>query len=91
MLRYKVDILAALKSKGITARSVRHPGPYSGLFGQSIFHKLKTQDTSISFDVLNRLCIILECQPGDLIEFVENREAEREYYVWEKLSGDRDF
>lgn len=67
MLTYKIDIIDALKEKGINTTIARK----TGIFGQDTMRKFKNGDTKISLDVLNRLCCILEMQPRDLLKYVE--------------------
>ncbi len=64
-LRYKVDILKALKEKGYNTNKIRT----EGLLSQSTLQKFRNQQ-GISWDSLEVLCRLLECQPGDLIEYV---------------------
>lgn len=64
-LRYKVDILKALKEKGYNTNKIRT----EGLLSQSTLQKFRNQQ-GISWDSLEVLCRLLQCQPGDLIEYV---------------------
>ena len=63
-LRYKINILAALKEKGYNTNRLRT----EGLFSQSTFQKLR-EGKGLSWENIERLCALLECQPGDLIEY----------------------
>lgn len=40
---------------------------------QSISNLMNNQSTSIHFDTLEKLCNILECTPGDILELTERR------------------
>ena len=64
-LRYKKDILNALKEKGYNTNKIRT----EGLLSQSTLQKFRQQQ-GVSWENLETLCRLLECQPGDLIEFV---------------------
>lgn len=64
-LRYKEDILKALKEKGYNTNKIRT----EGLLSQSTLQKFRNQQ-GISWDSLEVLCRLLQCQPGDLIEYV---------------------
>jgi putative transcriptional regulator len=44
----------------------------SGLPSQTIRRQWKDESNGISFDTLIGLCIALDCQPGDLLEFVSD-------------------
>ena len=64
-LRYKVDVLTALKEKGYNTNKIRN----EGLLSQSTLQKFREQK-GVSWENLETLCHLLECQPGDLIEYV---------------------
>ncbi len=66
MLKYKVDILKALKEAGYSSYRIRQEKPIS----EGTMQKLRKQDTTITLESLNSICNILRCQPGDLIEWV---------------------
>ena len=46
----------------------------SKLMGQATYQALKAGNGSLSTDVLNRLCKEFNCQPGDLMEYVPDKE-----------------
>ena len=66
-LKYKVDVLAALKEKGYNTTVIRS----KGLLSQSTLQKFRNGQ-GVSWENLETLCALLECQPGELIEFVED-------------------
>ena len=68
-LRYKVDILAALKEKGYNTNRIRT----EGLLSQSTLQKFRNQQ-GVSWENLETLCALLECQPADLIEYVKEED-----------------
>ncbi|NBI73631.1 XRE family transcriptional regulator [Clostridiaceae bacterium] len=70
MLQYKIDIISELAKVGINTTIAKK----SGVFGQDTMRKFRNGDTSISLEILNRLCCILEMQPRDIIKFVETDE-----------------
>ena len=65
-LRYKIDVLNALKEKGYNTNKIRT----EGLLSQSTLQKFRNNQ-GVSWENLETLCKLLECQPGDLIEFVD--------------------
>lgn len=71
MLRYKLDVLEALKEKGFTTYKLRK----DKIIGESQIQKIRTGEIA-SKETLNLLCKILECQPGDLLEYVPDTETE---------------
>lgn len=67
MIRYKIDILSALKERGYTSYKIRK----EKLVGEAQLQKIR-QGEIVSKETLNTLCRILEKQPGDLIEYVKD-------------------
>ena len=68
-IRYKVDVLAELKKKGYSSTRIRE----EKLIGQSYLQQLRREEL-VSWKSLDTICSLLECQPGDLIEFVSVQE-----------------
>ncbi len=65
MLRYKVNVMELLKEKGYTSYRIRQ----EKLIGESQLQKIRSGEIA-SKETLNTLCRLLECQPGDLLEYV---------------------
>ena len=70
-IRYKLDILAELKKKGYSSTHIRE----EKLIGQSYLQQLRRGEL-VSWKTLDTICSLLECQPGDLIEYVEGTQQE---------------
>ena len=70
-IRYKLDILAELKKKGYSSTRIRE----EKLIGQSYLQQLRRGEL-VSWKTLDTICSLLECQPGDLIEYVEGTQQE---------------
>lgn len=66
MLVYKFDILEKLKEKGYSTYKIRK----ERLFGEATLTKFR-QGVIVSPDVLEVLCRVFECQPGDILEYRE--------------------
>ena len=64
MLQYKVDVLQALKEKGFTSYRLRQ----EKLIGERQLQQVR-EGVIVSPACLDKLCELLECQPGDLIEY----------------------
>ena len=64
-LVYKIVVLNALKEKGYNTNKIRT----EGLLSQSTLQKFRNKQ-GVSWENLETLCRLLECQPADLIEFV---------------------
>lgn len=65
-IRYKVDILAELKQRGYSSTRIRE----EKLIGQSYLQQLRHGEL-VSWKTMDTICSLLDCQPGDLIEYVE--------------------
>ena len=70
-LKWKVDILAKLKAAGYSTYKIRQ----DKIFGQRVVQQLRNGDP-VSWEVLSRLCNLLDCQPGDLVEFTKDETGE---------------
>lgn len=69
MLKYKFDVLSELKNRGYTSYRIRK----EKIFAESTLQKFRTGQV-ISADNLDSLCRCLECQPGDILEYVPDEE-----------------
>ena len=70
-MRYKIDVLNALKEKGYNTTRIRA----EGLLSQSTLQKFRNQQ-GVSWENLETLCRLLECQPGDLMEYAEDAQPD---------------
>ena len=68
-IKYKGDILAMLKEKGYNTTTLRR----EKLLAEGVIQSLRG-GKYISMDNLSRICHLLECQPADLIEYVEGAD-----------------
>lgn len=64
-MEYKIDILAKLKEKGYNTGRLRR----EKLLGEGTIQFLR-EGKLINMVSLERICAMLELQPGDIIEFV---------------------
>ena len=64
-IRYKIDILAELKKKGYSSTRIRE----EKLIGQSYLQQIRHGEI-VSWKTIDTICALLECQPGDLIEYI---------------------
>lgn len=65
-IRYKVEVLAALKDAGYSQNRIRN----EKLLGMSVLSKIRAGGLP-SWHELDVICGLLDCQPGDIIERVE--------------------
>ncbi len=65
MIKYKIDILSALKQIGYSTYKIKQEKIFNQSQLQQIRnHKLLTQDA------LNKVCMLLDCQPADILEYI---------------------
>ena len=64
-LRYKIDVVKALADVGYYPRKIRT----ERLLSESTLTKLRA-GVGVSWSNIETLCRLLQCQPGDLIEYV---------------------
>ena len=65
-IKYKGDILAMMKEKGYNTTKLRK----DKLLAEGVIQSLR-EGKYISMENLSRICHLLECQPADLIEYIE--------------------
>ncbi len=69
-IKYKIDILAKLKEKGYSSTRIRN----EKLIGQSYLQQLRHNEM-VSWKTIETICRLLNCQPGDILEYVEGMEG----------------
>lgn len=65
MIRYKMDIMKELKNAGYSTYKIRK----EKMLGEATLQKLR-EKKMVSFENLNTICKMLDCQPGDILEFI---------------------
>ena len=65
MIKYD-KLLALLKNKGYTTYRIRK----TGLLGGGTWTAVQAGGGELSIKTVDRLCRVLDCQPGDLMEYV---------------------
>lgn len=65
LIRYKVDVIDMLKNTGYSTYRIRK----EKILWESSLQRIRTGHVSIQ-DV-DRLCGLLHCQPGDIVEYVD--------------------
>ena len=66
-IRYRMDILAALKERGYSTYRLRK----EKILAESTVQALRRGDM-VSLDNISRICHMLHCQPGDLLEYYDS-------------------
>ncbi len=64
-------LLKLLEERGITSYTVKR----DKTIGQATFRKIK-EGGDIDTRTIEKLCRLLNCQPGDLMEYVDGEEGE---------------
>lgn len=72
-IQYKIDIMAELKKKGYSSTRIRE----EKLIGQSYLQQIRHGEL-VSWKIMNKICFLLDCQPGDLIEYVKDSQEASE-------------
>lgn len=67
---YKINVIQALKKAGYSTYKIRQ----DNLLSQSTVTKLNQGSTKITIDNLLTLCKLLNCQPGDLLEYIPDKD-----------------
>lgn len=65
MLRYKIDVLEKLKEAGYSSYRLRK----DKIIGEAQIQKIRTGEIA-SKETLNTVCRLLNCQPGDIMEYI---------------------
>ncbi len=70
---FKYDkLFELLKERGITTYKIKK----ENLISQAALTKMKNGNGNIDTRTLERLCALLHCQPGDILEYTEENERE---------------
>ena len=66
-VQYKIDILAQLKEHGYSTYRLRK----EKILGESVLQQIRNQEL-VSWSNIGTICRLLNCQPGDLVEYVNS-------------------
>lgn len=64
MLRYKIDVMAALAAAGYNSNTIRK----QKLIGEASLQDIRNGKV-VGIKYLEKLCSLLDLQPGDIIEY----------------------
>ena len=70
-IRYKIDVLSALKSKGYTTYRLRK----EKLIGESYVQQIRNGEL-VSWEIMTRLCNLLNCDISEIIHCVPDSSEE---------------
>lgn len=65
-IQYKIDVLSALKEAGYNTNRLRK----EKLLSEGVLQALR-ENRYISMQNVSKICELLSCQPGDLLEYIE--------------------
>ena len=68
---YKTNILNALKAKGYSTYSLRT----KKILGEATIQKIRKKEL-VSWKNMSTLCELLDCQPGDLLEYTKDEPSD---------------
>lgn len=71
-IKYKIDIIAALKEAGYNTSTLRK----DKLLSEGVIQALR-ESKYISLQNVSKICELLDCQPGDLLEYVKEGQCSR--------------
>ena len=69
-LRYTIDVLQALKDKGYNTNRLRK----EKLLSEGAIQRLRHSEP-VSWSNIEQLCKLLQCQPADIMEYVEDNAS----------------
>lgn len=75
MFNYKIDVLKALSERGYTSTRMRK----EKIMSEATMQNLR-KGKGITTDTLNTICIILRCQPSDVLEIVPTDEEKIKFF-----------
>lgn len=68
-IKYKVDIIQNLKEAGYNTNRIRN----DKIMGEAMLQKIRHGEL-VSWKTIDTLCSLLDCQVGDLVEYVKDPE-----------------
>lgn len=62
---YKIDVLQNLKENGYNTTRLRK----EKIIGERVIQQMREKQL-VSWAVINKLCFLINCQPGDIVEYI---------------------
>ena len=75
MFKYKLEVMKSLSDRGFTSSRMRK----EKILSEATMQNLR-KGKGITTDTLNTICIILRCQPSDVLEIVPTNEEKIKYF-----------
>lgn len=64
-VEYKINVMQALKEAGYSSTRLRN----DKIIGEATMQRLRHKQ-SVSYEVLGKICELLQCQVGDILEYI---------------------
>lgn len=71
MIKYD-KMFELMKKKGVTSYYLLRSPDNENKIGGATYNKLQ-KNMPVSTDTLDKMCLILDCQPGDITEYVADK------------------
>ena len=75
MYKYKIDVMKELSERGFTSTRMRK----EKILSEATMQNLR-KGKGITTDTLNTICVILRCQPSDILEIIPTDEEKIKYF-----------
>lgn len=75
MINYKIDVFKELKERGYNQTKLQR----DNLLPRQTMQNIKA-GKSITLDTLNKICIMLKMQPGDIVEVIPTDDEKIKFY-----------
>ena len=75
MYKYKIDVMKELSERGFTSTRMRK----EKILSEATMQNLR-KGKGITTDTLNTICVILRCQPSDVLEILPTDEVKIKYF-----------
>lgn len=72
-IKYKIDVISTLKEAGYSTYRIRK----EKLLGEATLQCFREGKT-VSWENISTVCRLLNCQPGDIMEYVPDKPLEEE-------------
>ena len=75
LFRYKIDVMKELSERGFTSTRMRK----EKILSEATMQNLR-KGKGITTDTLNTICVILRCQPSDVLRVVATDDEKIKYF-----------
>ena len=68
MIKYKINIIEALKKKGFNTTKLRN----EKLLNETTLTKIRNKETTLTLNSIDKICTMLECDISDILIWQRN-------------------